>query len=68
MGRALCSAVIEWCREQMATALELEVRAGSLGAIAMYSGLGFVTVGRRAGYYRDPAEDAVMMRLDLGGM
>jgi ribosomal-protein-alanine N-acetyltransferase len=68
VGRALCLAVIEWCRGQMATALELEVRVESVGAIAMYAGLGFVTVGRRVGYYRDPAEDAVMMRLDLSGM
>src|SRR5216683_2550774 len=46
-------------------ALELEVRAGSAGAIALYSGVGFVVAGRRAGYYREPVEDAVLMRLDL---
>jgi ribosomal-protein-alanine N-acetyltransferase len=47
-------------------ALELEVRAGSGGAIALYAGLGFVVAGRRAGYYREPEEDALLMRLDLG--
>ena len=45
--------------------MELEVRAGSAGAIGLYEGLGFVGVGRRRGYYRDPVDDAVLMRLDL---
>ena len=54
-----------WCRGQGAAALELEVRAGSEGAIALYAGLGFVGRGRRGGYYLEPVEDAVLMRLDL---
>jgi [ribosomal protein S18]-alanine N-acetyltransferase len=66
VGRALCEAVIAWCREQGAAELELEVRAGSDGAVALYAGLGFTAVGRREGYYREPVEDAVMMRLELG--
>jgi ribosomal-protein-alanine N-acetyltransferase len=67
VGKALCLAVADWCRERGATALELEVRAGSVGAIALYDGLGFVLAGRRAGYYREPAEDALLMRLDFRG-
>jgi [ribosomal protein S18]-alanine N-acetyltransferase len=67
VGRALCVAVSDWCREQGVAALELEVRAGSAGAIALYAGLGFVVAGRRAGYYREPVEDALLMRLDLEG-
>jgi ribosomal-protein-alanine N-acetyltransferase len=66
VGRSLCEAVIAWCREQGAAGLELEVRAGSDGAVALYAGLGFTAVGRREGYYREPVEDAVMMRLELG--
>jgi [ribosomal protein S18]-alanine N-acetyltransferase len=66
VGRTLCGAVIAWCRQQGAAALELEVRAGSGGAIALYAGLGFLVVGRRGGYYQEPPEDAVMMRLELG--
>ena len=65
VGRALCGAVVEWCRGQGAAALELEVRAGSAGAIALYDGLGFVVVGRRGAYYSGPVEDALLMRLDL---
>jgi [ribosomal protein S18]-alanine N-acetyltransferase len=79
VGRALCEAVMDWCRGEGAVAMELEVRAGSAGAIALYGGLGFVAVGRRAAYYpgisdrtaygavcgEGPAEDAVLMRLKL---
>ena len=67
VGRALCGAVMDWCRRQGAAAVELEVRAASGGAIDLYRGLGFVAVGRRAGYYSGPLDDAVLMRLDLVG-
>jgi ribosomal-protein-alanine N-acetyltransferase len=66
VGKALCEAVVAWCKAQRAAVLELEVRAGSGGAIALYSGLGFVVAGLRKGYYKEPDEDAVMMRLELG--
>jgi [ribosomal protein S18]-alanine N-acetyltransferase len=65
VGRVLCEAVMGWCRHQGATAMELEVRAGSLGAIALYSRLGFEAVGRRGAYYQAPVEDALLMRLEL---
>jgi [ribosomal protein S18]-alanine N-acetyltransferase len=65
VGRSLCAAVIEWCRTQGAVEIELEVRAASAGAIALYSGLGFVVEGGRPGYYREPTDDAVLMRLKL---
>jgi ribosomal-protein-alanine N-acetyltransferase len=74
VGRALCEAVVKWCRSEGAGEMELEVRAGSAGAIALYDGLGFVAVGRRRGYYpgicgqghdQGQAEDALLMRLEL---
>jgi ribosomal-protein-alanine N-acetyltransferase len=52
---------MDWCRVEGAAEVGLEVRAGSVGAIAMYGGLGFVEVGRRVGYYGEPDEDAVVM-------
>ncbi len=67
VGRSLCEAVVHWCRDQGAVEMELEVRAGSSGAIALYEGLGFGVVGRRGGYYREPDEDAVLMQLKLAG-
>jgi ribosomal-protein-alanine N-acetyltransferase len=65
VGRALCNAVLDWCRSQRATEVILEVRASSAGAISLYSSLGFSETGRRPRYYRDPEEDAVLMRLHL---
>ncbi len=65
LGSALCRAVMEWARAEGATAITLEVRAGSAGALRLYGGLGFVAVGRRPGYYHEPTEDAVVMRCVL---
>jgi ribosomal-protein-alanine N-acetyltransferase len=64
-GRALCSAVLDWCRSQGAKEIILEVRAASNAAIALYSRLGFKQLGRRPLYYRDPEDDALIMRLHL---
>lgn len=65
VGSALCEAVAGWCRTQGAAALELEVRSSSAGALSLYGRLGFERVGLRRGYYRDPVDDAVLMRLRL---
>jgi ribosomal-protein-alanine N-acetyltransferase len=64
LGRALCEAVLRWCEAEGAGRVELEVRAASAGAIALYRELGFVEEGRRKGYYREPVDDAVLMRRD----
>ena len=65
IGRALCTAVIDWSREQGATSILLEVRANSAAAIALYTKLGFIPAGRRARYYRDPDDDALILRLNI---
>ena len=62
LGKSLCRVVMAWCSAEGATTIELEVRAGSAGAIRLYERLGFSAVGRRIGYYREPVEDAVLMR------
>jgi len=64
IGRALCEAVIGWARNQGAVEVELEVRSRS-GAIGLYKALGFAAIGVRAKYYRNPVDDAVLMRLVL---
>ncbi|MDR3753107.1 MAG: GNAT family N-acetyltransferase [Terracidiphilus sp.] len=43
----------------------LEVRASNQPALVFYQTLGFVKIGLRPGYYADPIEDAVLMRLPL---
>jgi ribosomal-protein-alanine N-acetyltransferase len=68
LGSALCRAVIEWSRREGASTVNLEVRAGSAGALRLYGGLGFVAIGRRPRYYSDPVEDAIVMRCGQCGM
>jgi [ribosomal protein S18]-alanine N-acetyltransferase len=65
VGRALCVAVLDWCRVRGATSIVLEVRAGSVAAIALYAGLSFLPAGRRPGYYRNPDEDALILQCPL---
>jgi GNAT superfamily N-acetyltransferase len=65
IGRALCRVVLDWSRSQGATELVLEVRAASSAAIALYAGLEFTLAARRPRYYRDPDDDALLMRLHL---
>ena len=65
IARMLCEAVITWSKKHGASEMTLEVRAASAGAIALYSGLGFTEIARRTGYYQQPGDDAVVMRLPL---
>jgi ribosomal-protein-alanine N-acetyltransferase len=65
VARALCSAAIEWAKRHGAAGIELEVRASNEAALRLYAGLGFTEQGRRGRYYRDPVEDALLMRLPL---
>jgi ribosomal-protein-alanine N-acetyltransferase len=43
----------------------LEVRSGNEPALGLYASLGLEEAGRRARYYRDPVEDAVVLRRTL---
>lgn len=43
----------------------LEVRQGNAPAINLYQKFGFEVVGKRPGYYKDPAEDAILMTKNL---
>lgn len=44
----------------------LEVRAGNVGAIALYKNMGFESVGRRPRFYSNPSEDADLMTFYIG--
>lgn len=61
--RLLLHALKESCR-QGATHSFLEVRAGNLPAINLYTRFGYASVGRRKNYYVDNHEDAILMNLD----
>ena len=65
-GAALLDASLTWLAGRGAAKAYLEVRRSNAAAIKMYHRAGFATVSVRKDYYRTPAEDAVVMTLDLG--
>ena len=62
IARAL---VEELVRQLPAYCLTLEVRVSNAPAIALYNSLGFVQVGLRKNYYRNPREDALILRKEI---
>jgi ribosomal-protein-alanine N-acetyltransferase len=66
IGGALLAAFLEWAREAGAV-VRLEVRASNAAAIRLYRRAGFVPSGARPGYYRNPAEDAILFALGFPG-
>lgn len=65
MARSLLETAINEAARTGAHAAFLEVRAGNEAAQALYKRCGFRVAGRRAGYYAQPLEDALVMNLSL---
>lgn len=65
IGNALMTVAFAAARRQGALKAILEVRAGNVAAQSLYRRFGFEVVGRRRQYYREPAEDALMMNASL---
>ena len=66
-GGALLIAALDEFRARRTSRVFLEVRESNEAAIAFYGKHGFAETGRRAGYYQDPAEAAVLMEKKLTG-
>ena len=62
VGETLVSALVAALAEQKVSSLTLEVRASNAAAISLYEKLGFIQVGRRPNYYKNPKEDALILR------
>lgn len=62
VGEKLVLALEDALKAQEGTCLTLEVRASNEPAKSLYEKLGFSEVGRRKNYYRNPKEDALIMR------
>lgn len=65
IGRMLIDELILQLREKGVFSLSLEVRVSNAPAIGLYQTMGFAVVGRRPNYYRNPREDAYIMRKEF---
>ena len=61
IGRRLMERAVEEAISRGVGRIFLEVRESNAGARAFYARLGFAGEGRRRNYYRDPAEDALLL-------
>ena len=62
IAEKLISMLIVRLKDRGSYSLTLEVRASNIPAIGLYQKLGFIQVGRRPNYYRNPKEDALILR------
>ena len=65
IGRDLVLALAEALQKKGIRGLMLEVRQSNAPAIALYKQLGFGQVGLRPNYYRNPKENALILRKEL---
>lgn len=62
IARVLVTGLVCALAEKGVKSLALEVRQSNAPAIALYEQLGFVQVGLRPNYYRNPKENALILR------
>ena len=62
IGEALVEQLTADLKTMGSQCLTLEVRQSNTPAIALYEKLGFVQVGLRKNYYRNPRENALILR------
>ena len=62
IAAALANALIASLKDAGSHSLTLEVRASNAPARALYDSLGFSQAGLRKNYYRNPKEDALILR------
>lgn len=65
IGSTLLDAALAEARARGALTVYLEVRDSNESARSLYATRGFVQVTRRRRYYRDPTEDALVLKVDL---
>ena len=65
IGSKLIESFREECQNRSAHSIWLEVRSGNFTAISFYSQHLFDVIAVRRSFYRDPEEDAIVMRSNL---
>ena len=66
LGRLLLRSLLDRAAAAGARTAFLEVREGNREARGLYESAGFRETQRRKNFYRDPAEDAILMRFEMG--
>jgi ribosomal-protein-alanine N-acetyltransferase len=66
-GGALLKAAMNEFRARQVSRVFLEIRESNGSGMAFYEKRGFSKTGRRAGYYRDPDEAAIVMAIKVAG-
>ena len=66
IARALLEAGLVILERRQVEEVFLEVRVSNEAAQSLYRGAGFLPVGRRRSYYRNPVEDALVLRRAVG--
>lgn len=61
----LLRTAMKWAAAEGIAKIYLEVRASNAPAKAFYQSYGFRATGTRTNYYRDPADDALLLRTSL---
>ena len=62
LGENLILSLVEALKAENSHSLTLEVRESNAPAIGLYEKLGFFQVGKRPNYYRNPRENALILR------
>lgn len=62
VARELVMGLVTTLKEKGVHSLALEVRASNTPAISLYQQLGFTQVGLRPNYYRNPKENALILK------
>lgn len=65
MGRTLLRKLLDQAAALGIENAFLEVREGNLEALALYRKAGFEEIQRRPLFYKDPPEDAILLRLQM---
>lgn len=65
IGEQLLEWMWNYCREVEIVRVLLEVRESNASAIALYQKHGFISLGMRKGYYKEPLENGVIMEKTL---
>jgi ribosomal-protein-alanine N-acetyltransferase len=67
LGSRLVGELLDYIRSRGGKTVFLEVRESNRAARALYEKWAFIEMGRRKAYYQNPAEDALILKFELGG-